>query len=129
VHYTCTGLCNACAADEVWAGTLFCYCYDGFYKREEPDISDSWNDTVKDALEAKYGLAIAELYEPFLIDWWRVGRYWQEINRSLFMFTLCWTIYLHRKLERKSKVEATGPSGISGAEMGMAAESQVEASK
>jgi hypothetical protein len=45
------------------------------------------------------------------------------------MFTLCWTIYLHRKLETKRKVEATGPSGISGAEMGMAAESQVKASK
>jgi hypothetical protein len=68
VHYTCTGLCNACPTDEVWAGTLFCYCYDGLYKREEPAINDSWNDTVKDALEAKYGLAVAELYAPFLID-------------------------------------------------------------
>jgi hypothetical protein len=32
-------------------------------------------------------------------------------------------------MEKKSKEEAAGPSGISGAEMGMAAESQVEASK
>lgn len=68
MHYTCTGFCNACPASEVWAGTLFCYCNDGFYKREELDISDLWNDTVKDALEAKYGLAVTELYEPFLID-------------------------------------------------------------
>jgi hypothetical protein len=32
-------------------------------------------------------------------------------------------------MEKKRKVEATGPSGISRAEMGVAAESQVEVSK
>lgn len=45
------------------------------------------------------------------------------------MFTLFWTIYLHRRMEKKKQQDTTGPGGISGAEMGMPGEPQVEASK
>jgi hypothetical protein len=51
------------------------------------------------------------------------------VNSVFFAFTLIWTIYLHRKNKQSGGEQVVGPTGVSGAEMGMAVQPHVETSQ